>query len=197
MILLSILIPSIPSRFESHLLPLWKELQRQCSESMYGSRVEILTLTDNKQRSIGAKRQALLNIAQGKYIAFLDDDDVPNHGYIARIINVGIGVNYMPQYDVITFNQYVSINGEMYPLTFKLGHEENEEPNKEGFTRPPWHVCFWRRDIVQHCTFPNINYGEDWAWAEQANKCAKTSYHIDEFMMTYVYDDNVTEAINN
>ncbi len=193
MILLSILIPSIPSRFESHLLPLWKELQRQCSESMYGSRVEILTLTDNKQRSIGAKRQALLNLAQGKYIAFLDDDDLPSPNYIDRVLPELI----MGIIDVITFNQHVSINGEMYPLTFKLGHEVNEEPNKEGFTRPPWHVCFWRRDIVQHCTFPNINYGEDWAWAEQANKCATTSYHIDEFMMTYVYDDNVTEAINN
>ena len=193
MILLSILIPSIPSRFESHLLPLWKELQRQCSESMYGSRVEILTLTDNKQRSIGAKRQALLNLAQGKYIAFLDDDDVPSPNYIDRAVSIQM----MGLINVITFNQHVSINGEMYPLTFKLGHEVNEEPNKEGFTRPPWHVCFWRRDIVQHCTFPNINYGEDWAWAEQANKCAKTSYHIDEFMMTYVYDDNVTEAINN
>lgn len=190
MILLSILIPSIPSRFESHLLPLWKELQRQCSESMYGSRVEILTLTDNKQRSIGAKRQALLNLAQGKYIAFLDDDDVPSPNYIDRAVSIQM----MGLINVITFNQHVSINGEMYPLTFKLGHEVNEEPNKEGFTRPPWHVCFWRRDVVQHCTFPNINYGEDWAWAEQANKCAKTSYHIDEFMMTYVYDDNVTEA---
>ena len=190
MILLSILIPSIPSRFESHLLPLWKELQRQCSESMYGSRVEILTLTDNKQRSIGAKRQALLNLAQGKYIAFIDDDDVPIPNYIDRTLPELI----MGIIDVITFNQHVSINGEMYPLTFKLGHEVNEEPNKEGFTRPPWHVCFWRRDLVQHCTFPNINYGEDWAWAEQANKCATTSYHIDEFMMTYVYDDNVTEA---
>ena len=160
---------------------------------MYGSRVEILTLTDNKQRSIGAKRQALLNLAQGKYIAFLDDDDLPSPNYIDRVLPELI----MGIIDVITFNQHVSINGEMYPLTFKLGHEVNEEPNKEGFTRPPWHVCFWRRDIVQHCTFPNINYGEDWAWAEQANKCATTSYHIDEFMMTYVYDDNVTEAINN
>lgn len=86
---------------------------------MYGSRVEILTLTDNKQRSIGAKRQALLNLAQGKYIAFLDDDDVPSHNYIERAVSLQM----MGLIDVITFNQYVSINDEMYPLTFKLGHE--------------------------------------------------------------------------
>lgn len=193
--LLSILIPSIPSRFESHLLPLWKELQRQCDESMYGSRVEILTLCDNKQRTIGAKRQALLNLAQGKYIAFMDDDDKCFDKYVILALHV-IHIRYYTNklVDVITFNQHVSINGEQFSLTFKFGHEVNEEPNKNGFTRPPWHVCLWRRDVVQHCTFPNSNYGEDWAWAEQANKCAKTSYHIDEFMMTYVYDENVSEA---
>lgn len=192
--LLSILIPSIPSRFESHLLPLWKELQRQCNEAMYGSRVEILILSDNKHRSIGSKRQALLNLAQGEYIAFMDDDDKPTSNYIEKAICEAIILHWTNRADVITFNQHVSINGEQFSLTFKFGHEVNEEPNKDGFTRPPWHVCFWRRDVVQHCTFPNSNYGEDWAWAEQANKCAKTSYHIDEFMMTYVYDENISEA---
>lgn len=191
MILLSILIPSIPSRFESHLLPLWKELQRQCDESMYGSRVEILTLTDNKKRSIGAKRQALLNLAQGRYIAFMDDDDKPSEYYLNVLSEI---VFFSMDIDVYTFNQHVSINGDQYPLTFKFGHDVNEEPNKDGFTRPPWHVCFWRREVVQHCTFPNSNYGEDWAWAEQANKCAKTSYHINSFLMTYVYDEKVSEA---
>ena len=190
--LLSILIPSIPYRFESHLLPLWKELQRQCNEAMYGSRVEILILSDNKHRSIGAKRQALLNLAQGEYIAFMDDDDKPNDKYIINFLYEVLPNSVKS--DVITFNQHVSINGEQFPLTFKFGHEVNEEPNKDGFTRPPWHVCFWRRDVVQHCTFPNSNYGEDWAWAEQANKKAKTSHHIDEFMMTYVYDENISEA---
>ena len=190
--LLSILIPSIPSRFESHLFPLWKELQRQCNESMYGSRVEILILSDNKHRSIGAKRQALLNLAQGEYIAFMDDDDKPNEEYIFNFLYEVLLKSI--KLDVITFKQYVSINGEQFPLTFKFGHEVNEEPNKNGFTRPPWHVCFWRREVVQHCTFPDSNYGEDWAWAEQANKCAKSSHHIDEFMMTYVYDENISEA---
>lgn len=190
--LLSILIPSIPSRFESHLLPLWKELQRQCNNPSYVSRVEILILCDNKQRSIGSKRQALLNLAQGEYIAFMDDDDKPNDKYIINFLYEVLPNSVKS--DVITFNQDVSINGEPYPLTFRFGHEVNEEPNKDGFIRPPWHVCFWRRDVVQHCTFPDSNYGEDWAWAEQANKKAKTSHHIDEFMMTYVYDENVSEA---
>ena len=38
-------------------------------------------------------------------------------------------------------------------------------------------------------------YGEDWAWASEINKEARTSYHIDKFMRTYIYNDKVTEAI--
>ena len=189
--LLSILIPSIPSRFESHLFPLWNYLKRLIDESNMSKDIEVLILTDNKQRTIGAKRQALLNLAQGEYIAFLDDDDIPCVNYVVHFLEF---IRMFTHYDVVTFKQYVRINGEQFPLTFRFGHEVNEEPNKNGFTRPPWHVCFWRRDVVQHCTFPDSNYGEDWAWAEQANKCAKTSYHIDEFMMTYVYDENISEA---
>lgn len=188
--LLSILIPSIPSRFESHLLPLWKQLQQHIENYTLGDTIEILTLTDNKQRSIGAKRQALLNLAQGNYIAFLDDDDKIESDYLFQMLRL----LYWNNHDVITFKQHVYVNGEYYPLTFKFGHEVNEEPNKEGFTRPPWHVCFWRKDIVKHCTFPDTNYGEDWAWAEQANKRAKSSYHIDKFLMSYVYDEKISEA---
>lgn len=192
--ILSILIPSIPSRFESHLYPLWKELQLQTINNAIWNEVEILTLSDNKHRSIGAKRQALLNLAQGEYIAFLDDDDKPEPDYLDLFCNYIMPAIDTNPPDVVTFKQHVYLNGQYYPLTFKFGHKVNEEPNPDGFTRPPWHVCFWRREVVNHCTFPDTNYGEDWAWAEQANKLAKTSYHIDRFMMTYNYDEKISEA---
>ena len=197
--ILSILIPSIPSRLESHLIPLIRELERQIK----GHRtIEIITLCDNKKRSIGAKRQALLNLAQGEYVCFLDDDDKPSFDFIDLFLdglvswlsyNEQIGERY--DCDVFTFKQRVILNGLEYKLQFKHGHPTNEELVwNEISTRPPWHVCFWRREIVQHCTFPDSNYGEDWAWAEQANKKAEYAHHINDEMMTYVYDSKVSEA---
>lgn len=196
--ILSILIPSIPSRLESHLIPLIRELERQIDIC---TTVEILTLCDNKKRSIGAKRQALLNLAQGEYVCFLDDDDVPSRFYINMFFDTRMDemVDMMSDepfpYDVYTFNQKVILNGEEYALQFKHGHPTNDELVKDAVTlRPPWHVCFWRREVVQHCTFPDSNYGEDWAWAEQANKKVKYAHHINHEMMTYVYDSKVSEA---
>lgn len=191
MILLSILIPSIPSRIESHLMPLLRELERQIGDR-YSNVVEILAFTDNKNRSIGAKRQALLNLSQGQYIAFLDDDDRPEPDYISTIINHLVIPEEYP--DVVTFKQRAIIDGQHYELTFQHGHPTNDELRPEGAIRPPWHVCFWRRDVVAHCTFPDNSYGEDWTWAEQANKKAKTSSHIDKIMMTYVFDSTISEA---
>ena len=191
--ILSILIPSITERIESHLIPLVMKLEGQIKEGSHIGSVEILSFTDNCQRSIGAKRQALLNLAQGVFIAFIDDDDDISDNYIENFFRA---YSFATQWtDVITFNQHVYIDGTYYANRFEFGKEGNDPIDQEGgCIRPPWHVCFWRRDIVKHCTFPDSNYGEDWAWAEQANKKAKSSYHIDAFMHTYHYNSEVSRA---
>ncbi len=67
---LSILIPSIPSRFE-RAIKLYNEILAMCE----GLDIEVLMLTDNKKRTIGEKREALKNLSKGKYFMFVDDDD--------------------------------------------------------------------------------------------------------------------------
>ena len=41
---------------------------------------------DNKKRSVGEKRQDLLNLAKGQYLVFIDDDDRISDDYISSII---------------------------------------------------------------------------------------------------------------
>lgn len=192
---LSICTPSIPSRLAQHLLPLIHKIDRQIGNLP----VEHLVLFDNKRRTIGGKRQALLDIARGEYIAFVDDDDDVADDYVKRLLDgiedsVKLSVDGMPA-DVITFKQYVFINKVgPFPLTFKRGHKHNEEPNLNGFTRPPWHPCAWRSEIAKACRYSDKMYGEDWDWAEQANRLATTSHHIERFLCTYQFNETVTEA---
>lgn len=185
-ILFSICTPSVRLRFTSHLLPLIDKIGMQ----MYGKPVEHLVLYDNKRRTIGGKRQALLDIAQGRYIAFIDDDDDVADDYVDELLK-GIESGA----DVITFKQDVFINKVgPYPLTFKMGHSVNEEPDLNGFIRPPWHVCAWRAGIAKVCRFSDRNYGEDWDWCEAANSMVETAHHIDLVLCTYHYDETVSEA---
>jgi len=187
---LSILTPGIPSRVNEFLMPLLAKLQQQVDALPTPGDVELLTFIDNKRRTIGMKRQSLLEIAQGDYIAFIDDDDDVSDDYIQDLWQATT-----QDVDVITFKQDVYLNGSgPYPLTFKLGHKGNDNPSMSGFTRPPWHVCAWRREIAQQKRFGDMMYGEDWYWVKQVNKLAKTSHHIDRTLCTYRYSDAITQA---
>ena len=82
MIKLSILIPTIPSRISTFFPTLTNKLLRQCKNR---NDIEILGFFDNKKRSIGMKRQGLLDLIKGEYFVFIDDDDDISEDYIDEI----------------------------------------------------------------------------------------------------------------
>jgi len=189
---LSILIPSITKRIATHLIPLITELERQINALPNPDDVELIIFTDNMRRTVGAKRQGALDMAKGLFIAYLDDDDKPDDLYVQKSVQA---IKENAWVDVITFNQWVILNdAPPISLTFKLGHPTYDDISDAFPIRPPFHVCFWRRDLVRDCTFPDITYNEDSVWDEKVNKLAKTSYHIDHHMMTYIFDSNVTQT---
>lgn len=148
-----------------------------------------MILCDNRKRSIGAKRQALVDIACGDYIAFVDDDDDISDDYIAEILKaIRTGA------DVITFHQRAIYNGQESTVEFKLG--DGDHPfHPGGITfRDAWHVCAWRREAVDGCLFAETNYGEDLAWCLQARRKAKNSVHIPKILHTYRHDATTTAA---
>lgn len=189
---LSILIPSIPSRMESRMIPLFNKIQSQIDKLNNPKDVELLCFIDNKRRSIGFKRESLVNIARGDYLAFVDDDDSVEDHYIEKAIDA---IYNNPGVDVITFKENIFINETgPFVLTFQLGYETNDPVEVPNARRPPWHSCFWKREIAQSCHFPDLMYGEDWGWVLQLNQIAKTSYHINDIMKSYSWNENVTEA---
>jgi glycosyltransferase involved in cell wall biosynthesis len=188
--LLSVLIPSIPSRLETFMVPLYDYICEQVQALPDPSQVEVLCVVDNKRRSIGYKRQALLDIARGTYVCWIDDDDRVSEDYIASLVE-GCSTGA----DVVTFRQWVIMNNSQpMPLTFKHGYPVNDPPHPNGFTRPPWHVCPWKRTLAEQGKYPDSMYGEDWEYLQQIIPLAKTSTHIDKFLCTYIYNDSITEA---
>jgi len=181
---LSILTPTIPSRKEQ-LSKLSEKIAKQSNDLA----VEHLSFADNRTRTIGAKRQALLDIARGEYIAFVDDDDDIEPNYILEIL-----LATMKGPDVITFEQNSYYNGAFSKVIFGLNNcDEPFQPN--GITlRAPWHVCVWKRELVKTCQFGESNYGEDIIWCRQARARIKTSLHIDKTLCTYRHDAALTAA---
>jgi glycosyltransferase involved in cell wall biosynthesis len=192
MIRLSILISAVPSRIRGSLLHLLDTLDVQLREDQaMANGVEILTLIDNKCRSVGAKRNALLAIAQGEYVAFLDDDDEPSDDYLSRLFAAT-----SEGADVITFWQRNILNGLRHgDVVFGLGYE-NQEVLGPGTiaTRLPWHICAWKREIAVRGGFPDVNDGEDWAWVQQVVPLARTETKIPAYLHTYRWSKDTTEA---
>jgi glycosyltransferase involved in cell wall biosynthesis len=184
-IILSVLTPAVPSRWEQ-LRDLMGELCRQIGDRP----VEHLVFVDNKRRTVGEKRDALLRASRGRYVAFCDDDDWVAPNYIDRIL-AGIATGAA----VVTFRQEASVDDLVSTVEFKLANDNGPFIPGGVTKRSAWHICAWRRDYAIQSKFPATNYGEDWSWAESLcrMKCLE-EHHIPEVLHYYRHSSKHTEA---
>jgi len=189
-ILLSILTASIPERADK-LEMLTAKITAQIGDLP----VEHLVFLDNRKRTIGAKRDALLRIARGTFIAYVDDDDTVSPDYVASLVEA-IKTTASPndQVDVITFAQFARVDEACAKIVFGLRQENQPFVPDTAVLRAAWHVCAWRRSVAILSHFPESNYGEDWAFAEPLNRIARSSIHLDKVLHYYRFNSATTAA---
>lgn len=185
--ILSVLICAVPSRMERLSLPLFRKIEAQCDE-----RTEVLLLLDNKRRTIGAKRNAILSVAKGRFVSFVDDDDDVSDDYVPSIV----GAIESSDADCIVFDTLVNIDPAFEPRVVRSGVElENTQyTHDSGATRKPFHTMAYRREIAAQCAFSDCQYGEDAVWAEQAWPKVKNQARIDRVLYYYRWSEQVSEA---
>lgn len=154
--------------------------------------VEWLVWMDTRgARTIGQKRDELVQLAQGQYVAFVDDDDLITSDYVSSMLKE---INPAHKPDAITFRQRVTWNGVEGQVVFGLANK-NEPFSSEGVTmRGAWHVCAFRSELAKAHHFPRSNYGEDWAWARHVSADCQTESHIPRILHHYVHDQSTTAA---
>jgi hypothetical protein len=193
-ILLSILTASIPERADK-LAILTEKITAQIGDLP----VEHLVFLDNRKRTIGAKRDALLRIAHGHFVAYVDDDDTVSPDYVASLveaIKIAITPPASPtdQVDVITFAQFARVDEAHAKIVFGLRQQNQPFVHQTEVQRAAWHVCAWRRSVAILSYFPESNYGEDWAFAEPLNRIARASIHLDKVLHYYRFNSATTAA---
>jgi glycosyltransferase involved in cell wall biosynthesis len=197
----SILMLSIPERIESMTAAV-KHLQEQADAVGQGKSVEILVLLDNRSKSISEKRNDLLQIARGKYIAFLDDDDAVSKEYMTKILTA---IDTHNGIDCISFNQWCSINGEPMNVHFGIGNPHgqlwrNNKGSLGDIKRPPYHMCVWKRDIAQSEDFRAVHgvngqSTEDIDWLMRLYPKIQTEHHIEDSLHGYIYSSQTTTSL--
>lgn len=195
MTILSILIPTIPSR-EEQFDRLYNQVKRQSDfiAVNWNERVEILF--DDSPRyldgglSIGKKREALVQSALGKYLCLLDDDDTIAPNYLQVLVKL-----CQQRKDVCTFRNISKLDEFWTVIDMKLSHQENQQATHEGIIkRRPWHICPVKSSFAKQYTFEDISYGEDWTWMEKVLKHCHTEANTEAIIHQYNFNSKQSEA---
>jgi len=192
---LSILIPTLPARFDL-FQPLVQKLEKQIAD-LGTDQVEILGLLDNKKSSVGRKRNQLLDLAQGEFLTFVDDDDDVSDDYISQLLfALEVPDIDLVLYDVLLQYQQEPPRNQAKEVRCRYDQGLNNGRNirPSFYEGPPAHTHAWRASKVKHLRFPDKNFGEDSDWSLRAKTFVEKVVRIDKTLYFYKFDKARTET---
>lgn len=180
----SILIATLESR-KKLFYSLLEKFNQQINE--YDGLCEILWESDDGSKKTGEKRNSLLSRANGKYLAFFDDDDEPSPNYIKLVLEA---VKSEP--DCCSLLGQITVDGQnpqLFEHSLKYSDWRTNEAGKIRYERNPNHLNVIKSDIAKAISFPEIDYGEDKAWSDRLKQSnlLKTESKINDILYYYKF----------
>ena len=180
--LLSILIPSTPDRAMMHSR-LITELEGQIILLGLRSQVEILLYLDDYEFTIGAKRNWLLDKAEGEYLAFVDSDDRVSFDYLQEQMGVvwsGMDVGSLA-------GHYIPKGGRQQTFVHSMRHKGWYEFDGILY-RSPNHLNAIKSSIAKQIRFPETSFGEDKDYSQRLQESGLIKTEHDTRGVIYYYD---------
>lgn len=191
---LTVMIPTVPGRFDAYLPRILKQFNDQI-DRLGTKEVELLVLYDNKIRSIGEKRNAMLSLAQGEFVVFIDDDDRVADDYLETILKV---IETHPDADCIVYECLCTISegGPVIERLCRYGVEFDywTSPDGKSWTGLPAHTMVYSSSIAKGHKYADMGQGEDVDWVKRACKDIKKQVRLNnKIMYFYDYDGRKSE----
>lgn len=183
---LSILICTVHER-KQMFDELYRELQRQALT--FGDQVQILFKADNKQISVGAKRQKLLEESIGDYVLYCDDDDLVYPCFVSDIMTA---IESNP--DCVGIQIDMTTNGEKPQLCCHSLRYPEWANNRDGYdyVRNVTHRNPVKRELAIQVGFEDMRFGEDKKFSDRVTKLCQTEVFIDHPVFHYRYTNNMS-----
>lgn len=189
--MLSVLIPSVSTRRATFAPRIADQLfgQHEALPPDDAARIEILMLTDAKGMVLGDKRNAMVRMASGKYVVFVDDDDRVEPDYLQTLLR-------QCEYDVdcVCLEASVSLDGgEPMRCRYSIKYPTDQNTVRE-YRRLPNHLCAVRRSIALQAPFPSRLCGEDSEYAKLLQPLLKTERQVGRILYHYDFNSATTET---
>lgn len=177
----SVLIPTIPGRDEK-LRSLIRTIQEKVARICPEVRMEVCVAFDNREMTVGMKRQQLLTQAKGKYLSFIDDDDDITDAYVEDLKECIHGGYHT-----------MRIRGQITPYTFTHSVENTLSTTMargDVFIRPPNHLNPMMSDVAKLIQYRDAVRGEDLDWTIRMSKTGflTSEYTSDPSRIHYIYN---------
>lgn len=183
--LLTILIPTVIGR-EHSFRSLIQFLTMQIIDGGYEQEVEISHICDNKELTIGEKREMLYKKANGVYSLQIDDDDSLAIAGVQKILQaIDLG-NNVP---AITYQEKCIINGMYYSSNHSIQYSKWAD-NQDGYNyvRTPFYKDVIRTDIAKSVPFEHIRWNEDERWSYAIMPHLTGEIHLNEEIYHYIHN---------
>jgi glycosyltransferase involved in cell wall biosynthesis len=187
--ILSILICAVEiEERQIKLKKLVSELHRQISKNYAEEIVDILIDTDNMTKSVGQKRNDLINKAKGHFVCFIDDDDFITENYLSTILNhLNIGI------DILLIGISHIENGINKTKILPSLFIDNLTTNEVVFKTNHFHLCPHKKSIAELISFDCVNFAEDMIYSQKMVKHISNHAVISDPI--YIYFDNLEKSL--
>lgn len=186
MIRLTIGIPTVVGR-EQSLEALKAEINQQIKVYNLEKEVEVLVDKDNKEVSIGLKRNRMYQKSKGIFTVQIDDDDWIAGDFVTQCYKGTLtACNCIGYHELCTFD-----GGNVRKSDFSLKHtawREFQNPiNGFHHFRTPFFKTPIRTDICRRVGVKDMRWGEDHDFAKRIYSHLHEEYYINKVMYHYRY----------
>ena len=153
------------------------------------AKIEIIVNSDDGTKSVGQKRNEVLDSASGKFVCFVDDDDLIDHSYVRTILDI---IENNEDLDCIGFSGMYYVDGKEVMLFKHANEYGGHYKDAMGVQhRPVNHLNPVRTEYARQIRFPEKDFGEDSDYCDRLLESGliKNEVIINKIMYHYLWSE--------
>lgn len=178
--ILTIAIPTIVTR-KSKFDRLYDAISTQIADYGFKGQVEIISECDNKQISIGKKRDNLIRKAKGEYLVMIDDDDAIADNYLLLVMNA-----LANKPDCVGYLEKIQHSNKTSCISLKFASWMDNFARYD-YVRTPFFKVPIKTELCRQVGCRDMRFNEDEDFAKRIRPLLRKEEFINDYMYIYQY----------